>query len=234
MKYLSIQNLRKTFGETKISFSMEADEGTMTCIVGPSGSGKSTVLRMIAGLCEYDKSDDETLQSKIFLDSKDISNLAPQKRNVGMVFQQPSLFLNLNVLDNIAYGLRSNGWSKKDATEEAHKMLEKIGMENFAHRMSESLSGGEAQRVCLARTLIVKPKLILFDEPLSALDAPMRKRLAEEIISMQKEFKFTSLMVTHDLEEAKRISNRIIVLKSGSIIFDGEPDEFSESLLEQD
>ncbi len=230
MTYFKAENLHKIFSNIQIDFSMESEKESMTCILGPSGSGKSTVLKMIAGLENSDKNPDK--KTSVFLDGRDITNLPPQKRNIGMVFQQPSLFLNMNVLENISYGLRNMGWAKKAAFEEAEKMLEIIKMEDFGKRSCESLSGGEAQRVCLARSLIVKPKLILFDEPLSALDAPLRKRLGEDILMMQEQFHFTSIMVTHDIEEAVRLSDRIILMKKGTIISQCSSRDFNSSMME--
>ncbi len=242
MKYFEGHNLYKKFDSIEIQFSLAAERGTMTSIVGPSGAGKSTVLKMIAGLekidCwnegknKKDKRAGEKNECQIFLDGQEISHLIPQKRNLGMVFQQPALFLNMNVIENISYGLRCRGFSKKEAFEESEKFLEMIGLKDFAKRDPSSLSGGEAQRISLARTLIVKPKLILFDEALSALDAPLRKKLGDEILDLQKKLNFTALMVTHDIEEAKRLSQRIVLLKKGKIICDCPAKDFDESLLE--
>lgn len=242
MKYFEAHNLYKKFDSTEIQFSLAAERGSMTSIVGPSGAGKSTVLKMIAGLeeidslnkgdCKKNKRSGEKSECQIFLDGQEISHLIPQKRNLGMVFQQPSLFLNMNVIENISYGLRCRGFSKKEAFGESEKFLEMMGLKDFAKRDPASLSGGEAQRICLARTLIVKPKLILFDEALSALDAPLRKKLGEEILELQKKLNFTALMVTHDIEEARRLSQRIILLKKGKIICDCPANDFDERLLE--
>lgn len=227
--FLICKNIYKKYDSVTVDISFEAEEGTLTTIVGPSGSGKSTVLRIIAGLLENDCVKEKNPQ--IILDGKDITFKKPSKRNIGMIFQSPSLFQHMNVEQNISYGLECNGKRKKDALKEANEFLSRINMEGFAKRMPFTLSGGEAQRVALARTLIVKPKLVLFDESLSALDAPLRKKLGEDIRIMQKEAGFTGIMVTHDINEAKAISDRIILMKNGTKHWEGNPAEFSEELF---
>lgn len=211
--FLECIDLRKKLADFSIDLSFTLEENKMAALVGPSGSGKSTVLSMIAGLVRPDKKSG----TKIILDGKDITNLEPGKRGCGMVFQNPSLFLNMNVMDNVAYGLVCRGVKRKDARIRAESFLEKFSMQGFSKRSPETLSGGEAQRVALARTLIVEPKLVLFDEPLSALDTELRKKLAEEIRTMQKTIPFTAIMVTHDLEEAASISDEIIHMEAGKI-----------------
>jgi len=226
MKYFECRNLQKKFENRKINFSFSTDKNTLTAIVGPSGSGKSTVLKIIAGLI---KPDSENI--KIILENKEIQNLEPNRRNLGMVFQSPSLFLNMNVLDNVSFGLRCNGASKKESYERASELLEKFNLSGFEKRLPHTLSGGEAQRVSLARTLIVKPKLLLLDEPLSALDAPLRKKLGDEILNIQKEMNLTTIMVTHDIDEAKRMANQIILIKDGKNSWQGPASLFNDNLL---
>lgn len=226
MKYFECRNLQKKFENRKINFSFSTDKNTLTAIVGPSGSGKSTVLKIIAGLI---KPDSENI--KIILENKEIQNLEPNRRNLGMVFQSPSLFLNMNVLDNVSFGLRCNGASKKESYEKASELLEKFNLSGFEKRLPHTLSGGEAQRVSLARTLIVKPKLLLLDEPLSALDAPLRKKLGDEILNIQKEMNLTTIMVTHDIDEAKRMANQIILIKDGKNSWQGPASLFNDNLL---
>ncbi|MBQ9538576.1 MAG: ABC transporter ATP-binding protein [Treponema sp.] len=212
-------------GSVEVDISFQADKASMTSIVGPSGCGKSTVLRLIAGILKTDTRDKKT---RIMLDGKDIATLAPGKRECGLVFQSGALFLNMTVQDNVAYGLICRGIKKEEARKQARHFLNLFNIQDLACRYPESLSGGEAQRVSLARTLIVKPKLILLDEPLSALDAPMRKKLAEEIVAMQKKEGFTSIMVTHDINEAKMMSDRIIVMEKGRIKWQGDAEDFSD------
>ncbi len=229
MEFLSCKDIEKKFGDFLLSVSFETEEGSFTSIVGPSGSGKSTILRIIAGLLKSDGKD-----TKIMLGGRDITSLAPQKRECGMVFQSPSLFKHMNVEDNVCYGLKCRGTKKSEAKKIAQELLALVHLENFAKRPVESLSGGEAQRVSLARTLAVRPKLLLLDEPLSALDAPLRKSLAAEICHLQKEMGFTALMVTHDLEEAKAMGSKIILLKKGKITWQGQAQNFSESMFEEE
>ena len=226
MKYFTAENLKQKFDSIDIDVSFECEEKTMTCIVGPSGSGKSTVLRLISGLNK------PCTEQKLILDGKDINFLPPERRGIGMVFQSHSLFNHLRVEDNVAYGLVSKGMKKKEARKLAVEFLKSFELEGFEKRWPETLSGGEAQRVALARTLITKPKLVLFDEPLSALDAPLRKKLAVLIKKLQKDFGFTGIMVTHDINEAKTVSDKIILMKNGKIFWDGKTDDFDETLLE--
>lgn len=226
MAYFSAQNLKQDFDTVKVNVSFECEKGTMTSIVGPSGSGKSTVLRLISGLNKLDSE-----EQKIILDGKDVTNLPPAKREIGMVFQSHTLFDHLKVEDNVAYGLVSAGMNKKEARKVAGEFLNQFELGGFEKRYPGTLSGGEAQRVSLARTLIMKPKLVLFDEPLSALDAPLRKKLAALIRSLQETFGFTGIMVTHDINEAKAVSDQIILMKKGEILWKGPAGEFEESLL---
>ena len=226
MSYLIATNLNQEFGSLKINASLKCEQGTMTCIVGPSGSGKSTLLRLLSGLLPPKTSD-----QKIVLDNVDISNLPSNKRNIGMVFQSYNLFDHLSVQDNVAYGLINNGIPKKQARKMASDFLSQFELKGFEKRYPETLSGGESQRVALARTLIVKPKLVLFDEPLSALDAPLRKKLGLLIKELQKSFGFTAIMVTHDLAEAKKLADQIILIKKGSIYWSGKAGDFKDELL---
>lgn len=220
--YFSAENLRKTFDSAKIDVSFSCGKNSMTAIVGPSGSGKSTVLRMIAGL----ETPDEGKETRIELDGRRIETERPSRRGLGMVSQSPALFEHLTVEDNVSYGLVSKGMKKKLAREKANEFLKKFNLEGFGKRYPDTLSGGEAQRVSLARTLIMKPKLVLFDEPLSALDAPLRKKLAALIRDLQKAFGFTGIMVTHDIEEAKSICDKVVLIEKGKIKWEGNPEDF--------
>ncbi len=199
----------------EIDFSLDLNKGEMVALLGPSGCGKSTVLRLIAGLLEPDtvKGRPALLQ----LEGQDILCVPAGKRHIGMVFQQPSLFPHLRTDDNVAYGLRCQGVGKKEARVRAMELLDSFGLGKFAQRRPESLSGGEAQRVALARTLIVRPKLVLFDEPLSALDAPLRRRLAQDIRRMQQEFGFAGIFVTHDQAEARLVADRMVIMERGRL-----------------
>lgn len=229
MSFLECVNLYKKFPDSQDNFdvdiSFNIEEKRFVSIVGPSGSGKSTVLKMIAGLESIDKKN-SAVHSKIILDGDDITNLPSGKRNLGMVFQNSALFLNMSVLENVAYGLRCHGMKKKDAREKAESFLERVGLGGFGKRNPETLSGGEAQRCALARTLIVEPKLVLLDEPLSAVDSDLRKKLAADIKKMQRDFNFCAIMVTHDIDEAKTVSDRIIQIKDGRKVWEGSAADF--------
>lgn len=208
MSYFSVKNIHKTWENVTVDFSLECEKGTMTCLLGPSGCGKSTVLNIISGL----EKNDNDWQSKleIELDGERIEKLAPRQRNVGMVFQSGALFNHMNVVNNVAYGLISKGMKKKEAIKKASAFLPEFGLNGFEKRMPQTLSGGERQRVALARTLITHPKLVLLDEPLSALDADLRARLALQIHNWQKTMGFTAIMVTHDENEAKTVADKIV------------------------
>ena len=216
--YFTAENLCKTFsdrlnGTKTIKFNIQAEKGTLTSIIGSSGSGKSTVLKLISGL----ELNDKNVKSRIILDGKEIQNLSPSKRGIGFVFQNSALFQNMNVVQNVAYGLQTTGMSRKKSIQLASEFLTHFELAGFDYRNVATLSGGEKQRVAIARTLIVKPKLVLLDEPLSALDAELRKKLADKILEWQKEFGFTAIMVTHDIEEAKRMSQKIISMNDSVI-----------------
>lgn len=208
MSYFTVKNIHKTWESVTVDFSLECEKGTMTCLLGPSGCGKSTVLNIISGLEKNDA--DFEAQLEIELDGQRIEKLPPRLRNVGMVFQSGALFNHMNVVNNVAYGLISKGMKKKEALARASNFLPEFGLEGFDRRMPQTLSGGERQRVALARTLITQPKLVLLDEPLSALDADLRQRLALQIRDWQKTMGFTAIMVTHDIAEAETVADKIV------------------------
>ena len=211
MSYFSVKNIHKTWETVTVDFSLECEKGTMTCLLGPSGCGKSTVLNIVSGL---EKNDPEWVDRlEIELDGRRIEKLAPRERGVGMVFQSGALFNHMNVCANVAYGLISQGMKKKEAYKKASDFLPEFGLAGFERRMPQTLSGGERQRVALARTLITQPKLVLLDEPLSALDADLRQRLALQIREWQKTMGFTAIMVTHDENEALAVADNIIRFK---------------------
>lgn len=223
--YFEARNLRKSWispeHSLEVDFSIQLEAGEMVALVGPSGCGKSTALRLIAGLLEIERGLKVAAGKEppvLRLAGRDLLPVPPGKRQIGMVFQQPSLFPHLRTDDNVAYGLRCQGVGRKEARRMAMNLLESFGLKKFAQRRPESLSGGEAQRVSLARTLIVRPRLILFDEPLSALDTPLRRRLAQDICQMQKEFGFAGIFVTHDLAEAQLVADRVVRMDTGRIV----------------
>ena len=208
MSYFSVKNIHKTWETVTVDFSLECEKGSMTCLLGPSGCGKSTVLNIISGLEKNDPEYEANLE--IELDGQRIEKLPPRQRGVGMVFQSGALFNHMNVVNNVAYGLISQGMKKKEALIKASAYLPEFGLTDFDKRMPQTLSGGERQRVALARTLITEPKLVLLDEPLSALDADLRRRLAAQIREWQKKIGFTAIMVTHDVNEAEAIADKIV------------------------
>ncbi len=207
MSYFKALNIHKSWPSVIVDFSLECDKGTMTCLLGPSGCGKSTVLNIIAGLEENDRED-----LLIELDGIRIEKLPPARRGIGMVFQSGALFNHLTVGDNVAYGLISQGIKKRDARTQAAEYLKHFDLVGFEKRMPQTLSGGEKQRVALARTLITRPKLVLLDEPFSALDTDLRHRMAEQLRKWQQELCFTAIMVTHDQTEAQTVADKIVSL----------------------
>lgn len=204
--YFAVENVIKTFGDKIITADFTLGKGEALSLVGPSGCGKSTILSMIAGLLKPDS-------GRIILDGTDITAKSPYQRNVGMVFQNYALFPHLNVFENIAFGLRSLKMSNADIKHEVNNWLEKFSIAPLQKRSVQNLSGGEKQRVALARTLITGPKVILFDEPLSALDADLRQQLKVELKTTQKREGYCAVYVTHDTEEAHYLADRTLRLK---------------------
>lgn len=193
-------------------------EGEFFTFLGPSGCGKTTLLRLIAGFIKPDK-------GKIFLNQKDITHLEPENRNVGMVFQNYALFPFLNVYENIAYGLKIQKHPQTKIKTKVVQVIDMIGLNGFEKRNVSSLSGGEQQRVALARSLVVEPKVLLLDEPLSNLDARLRDKMRFEIKSLQKELGITTLFVTHDQTEALTMSDRVAVFNQGQCVQVGTAEE---------
>ena len=212
MPYFLVQNIHKVWPSVTIDFSLECQKGTMTCLFGPSGCGKSTVLNIIAGLEQNDEPFDKLRDHEfsIELDGIRIETLPPSQRGIGMVFQSGALFNHLSVGDNVAYGLISQGMKKKEARAQAADFLKHFDLSGYENRMPQTLSGGEKQRVALARTLITQPKLVLLDEPFSALDTDLRHRMAQWLRERQKQLGFTAIMVTHDQTEAQAVSDKIV------------------------
>ena len=201
--FLRLVHLTKRLPAKTISLSCSVEKAGTLALLGASGSGKSTVLKMIAGLVPVDS-------GNIFLDGRDITDAPVKNRSIGMVFQDYALFPHLSVEDNIGYGLVSHGVSKKESRRAAAEWLERFGLIGMEKRQIEGLSGGERQRVALARTLAVHPLVVLFDEPLSALDAPLRLKLRAELKKRQAEMRYTAIYVTHDRGEAAYLADTII------------------------
>ena len=204
MSFFSVTNIHKTWETKTVEFSLECEKGTLTCLLGPSGCGKSTVLNIITGLEQNDT------PLMIQLDGQRIDTLPPARRQIGMVFQSGALFNHLTVVDNVAYGLISKGIKKSQARKMAGEYLARFDLAGFDKRMPQTLSGGEKQRVALARTLITEPKLVLLDEPFSALDTDLRHRMASQLRQWQQELGFTAIMVTHDEQEAETVADKIV------------------------
>lgn len=206
-QFLIVDNLTKTFEQKTISISFTLERGKSLALLGTSGCGKTTILKMVAGLLLPDS-------GSIFLDGRDITELSPGKRKIGMVFQDYALFPHLNVEDNIAYGLVSKGIKKKQAREQIQNLIELFNLNGLEKRSVVLLSGGEKQRVALARSLAVQPSLLLFDEPLSALDADLRLKLRKELRENQKKLGYTAIYVTHDKDEATELADSIIYMNT--------------------
>ncbi len=202
-----------------ISFGVE--KGTLTTILGPSGCGKTTVLRMISGL-------ESPTGGQIIMDGKDVTTLGPADRNVSMMFQSYALFPHMNVVENVMYGLKMSGVVKEDARHRAVEALKNVGLVGYNERMPSELSGGQQQRVALARALVLEPGVLLFDEPLSNLDARLRREMREEIRALQQRLSLTVAYVTHDQSEALAVSDLIIVMNDGLIAQSGNPQEMYE------
>ena len=217
MSYLSIRGLHKSYGTTPIfsDINCEIGKGEFVTLLGPSGCGKSTLLRCIAGLTEVGG-------GQILLDGEDLVPQAPQKRGIGMVFQSYALFPNMTVQQNVAFGLRMQKIAKEESAERVREALAMVELGEFSARYPHQLSGGQCQRVALARSLVTRPRLLLLDEPLSALDARIRKHLREQIRSIQQDLGLTTIFVTHDQEEALVMSDRIFLMNAGKIVQSGD------------
>ena len=197
------------------------ERGTLVTLLGPSGCGKTTTLRLIAGL-------ETASEGRMFIDGEDVTHRAASERDVSMVFQSYALFPHMTVMENVCYGLRASGISRRDAGQMAAEKLKTVGLTGFETRLPSELSGGQQQRVAVARAIVLEPKVLLFDEPLSNLDAKMRRRVREDIRGLQQGLGLTVVYVTHDQEEALAVSDRIIVMKDARIAQDGSPRDLYE------
>jgi putative spermidine/putrescine transport system ATP-binding protein len=220
---ISIRGLRKTFGDVVAVDDVDLDiaNGEFFSMLGPSGSGKTTVLRMIAGF-------ERPTAGRIQLDGVDVTAAAPFERDVHTVFQDYALFPHMSVVDNVAYGLRVRGERTKARRERALEALETVRLAHVANRRPSQLSGGQRQRVALARAIVLKPKVLLLDEPLGALDLKLREQMQVELKQLQRELGITFVFVTHDQEEALTLSDRIAVFDAGRIQQLGTPREIYE------
>lgn len=209
---LHIDNINKKFQSSIVleDISFDVYKGEFLSILGPSGCGKSTLLKILIGI-------EDLTSGKIYKNDIDISNLAPSKRNIGLVFQNYSLFPNLNVYNNIAYALKARKVNKDEIKDRVDKMIQLVGLSEHIYKYPRHLSGGQKQRVAIARTLVLNPDIVLFDEPMSALDADIKVVLRKLLKDIQKEMKITMIYVTHDQEEAFALSDRVMVINDNRI-----------------
>ncbi|WP_100331962.1 ATP-binding cassette domain-containing protein [Bacillus xiapuensis] len=219
-EYLTIEQISKGFGNMTVlnQLTFSVNKGEFVCLLGPSGCGKTTLLRIIAGL-------EEPSEGRILINERDVTNIPPAKRNFGIVFQSYALFPNLTAIKNIQFGLKTRKLKKKEIDEKAIAALQMVGLEELKDRYPSQLSGGQQQRVALARALALSPDFLLLDEPLSALDAKVREKLRFEIRQLQEKLGITTIMVTHDQEEALTMADKIIVMNKGEIMQIGSPQE---------
>jgi len=209
---VELVDLTRSYGSVKAldGLSLRMGPGELVALLGPSGCGKTTALRILAGL-------DEATSGTVLVDGRDVSSVPANKRDMGMVFQAYSLFPHLTVLDNVAFGLKMRGKSKRDRLSTAADMLDLVGLGAHKNKYANELSGGQQQRVALARALAIAPRVLLLDEPLSALDAKVRAQLRDEIRRVQLEVGTTTLFVTHDQEEALAVADRVGVMSQGKL-----------------
>ncbi|MDV3123722.1 ABC transporter ATP-binding protein [Mycobacterium sp. 21AC1] len=205
-------DLTRTYGNVKAldGLRLQIEPGELVALLGPSGCGKTTAMRILAGL-------DEATSGTVLVDGRDVSSMPANKRDMGMVFQAYSLFPHLTVLDNIAFGLKMRGKAKRQRLSRAAEMLDLVGLAAHSNKYAGELSGGQQQRVALARALAIQPRVLLLDEPLSALDAKVRSQLRDEIRRVQLEVGTTTLFVTHDQEEALAVADRVGVMSQGKL-----------------
>lgn len=218
--FLEVRDVVKRFGSFTAldNVSLYMEEGEFVSILGPSGCGKTTLLRVVAGM-------EQQNSGEIYLNGTDISRLHTSKRNCGIVFQSYALFPNLTAQKNVMFGIKDKKMNRSAKAARAHELLELVGLAELAAKYPAQMSGGQQQRVALARALATSPQMLLLDEPLSALDAKVRLRLRTEIRSLQKRLGITTIMVTHDQEEALTMADRIIVMKQGKLIQYASPQD---------
>ena len=215
---LELKNIRKSFGKNVIlkNISLSINNGEIVSILGPSGSGKTTLLNLILGITDIEN-------GNLILDGKDITKVPMEKRGFNIVFQDYALFPNLNAYENITYGLRNK--PNISSKEEVDDLIKLLGLEEHLNKNINQLSGGQKQRVALARTMVMKPKILLLDEPLSALDGVIKESIKEKIKTIAKDFNLTTIIVTHDPEEALTLSDKVLIIDHGEISQFGKPEE---------
>ena len=211
--FLVLKNVTKAFGKSVVidDLDLTIKRGTMVTLLGPSGCGKTTILRLVAGL-------ENPTSGQIFIDGEDVTKSSIQNRDICIVFQSYALFPHMSIGDNVGYGLRMQNVSKEERKQRVKEALELVDLAGFEDRYVDQISGGQQQRVALARALVLKPKVLLFDEPLSNLDANLRRAMREKIRELQQSLGITSLYVTHDQTEAFAVSDEVIVMNKGKIM----------------
>ena len=220
MTTIELKNIEKSFGNNKVidKFNIKINTGEFIVLVGPSGCGKSTLLRMISGLESIDK-------GEIYLDKKKINNLIPSKRGIAMVFQSYALYPHMNVYENMSFGLKTEKLNKNEIDKKVKSAAKTLQIEDLLHRKPRQLSGGQRQRVAIGRAITRNPKLFLFDEPLSNLDAALRSEMRVEISKLHKKLNTNMIYVTHDQVEAMTLADKIVILNEGVMEQYGTPDE---------
>ena len=220
MAYIHFEKINKIFGTNHVlkDIDLDVEKGQLVTLLGPSGCGKSTLLRCLAGL-------EQVTDGHIYLDGQEITDVVPRRRGIGMVFQQYSLFPNMNVRDNVAYGLKLKKLPKAEINQKVEQMLDIVGLSEKISQYPAQLSGGQQQRVALARAMVTAPKVLLLDEPLSAIDALLRKNLQIEIRRIQQQLGITTIFVTHDQDEAMVMSDMIHLFHEGKIEQSGTPEQ---------
>jgi len=223
MSSVSVRAVTKSFGKFKAldNVSIDFDDGLLYALLGPSGSGKTTLLRVIAGFESQDIGD-------VYFGDEAIQDVAVNKRDVGMMFQSYALFPNMSVYDNVAFGLKVRGLSRAEIRQRVNETLALVELTGYEKRRTAQLSGGQKQRVALARAIIIKPRVLLLDEPLSALDKALRLQMQIELKRIQREIGITTILVTHDQEEALTLSDQIGILNDGKLVQQGTPLEIYE------
>jgi len=211
--FLVLKNVTKAFGKSVVidDLDLTIKRGTMVTLLGPSGCGKTTILRLVAGL-------ENPTSGQIFIDGEDVTKSSIQNRDICIVFQSYALFPHMSIGDNVGYGLRMQNVGKEERKQRVKEALELVDLAGFEDRYVDQISGGQQQRVALARALVLKPKVLLFDEPLSNLDANLRRAMREKIRELQQSLGITSLYVTHDQTEAFAVSDEVIVMNKGKIM----------------
>lgn len=218
--FVELRNVTKRFGANTVieNINLAIPQGQMVTLLGPSGCGKTTVLRLVAGL-------EKPTEGQIYIDGEDVTHRSIQQRDICMVFQSYALFPHMSLGENVGYGLKMLGVSRAEIKTRVKEALAMVDLEGFEDRYVDQISGGQQQRVALARALILKPKVLLFDEPLSNLDANLRRSMRDKIRELQKQFNITSLYVTHDQSEAFAVSDTVLVMNKGNIMQIGSPQD---------